>query len=151
MTGLLGGAMSALPWLVIAVVLVEFALADELPAPRVRRAFLGAGAVLVAVTATAAWLSPPLATPTHLATACGPLAFLLLHAALRALFRSVKQSEPVLLFTPDAHRGGSRRLFHEPDAPRRVTGWDYVYSLSVGVAMLLSAAPALNEIIARGA
>lgn len=147
MTGVLGAAMSALPWLAIAVVLVGFGLADELPAPRVRRSFLGVATVLVAVTATAVWRRPPLAAPFHLLIACGPLGFLLLHAGLRAAFRAVKEGEPVLLFTPGAHRGGADRLFHEPGAPRRVTGWDYVYSLSVGVGMLLSVAPALSEII----
>lgn len=139
----------ALPWVSIALILVEFVLVDELPAPRVRRVTIGVGVLLLLLAALALWRSPPLALVPHLLVASGPLAFLLLHELLRRAVLRLKGGEPVLLFTPDAWQGRSRRAFFEPDAPRRRSGWDLAYTLLTGVAMLLAALPAIGEIVQR--
>lgn len=142
--------MTALPWIVIGIVLVEFALADELPAPAVRRTVLGGGTALLIFVAGGLWISPATVGPGHLLAAAGPLAFLLLHAGLRRFFAAVKGGEPVLAYHASVRTSGSSRLFFEPDAERRLSGWDYAYSFLVGVAMLVSVAPALSEIVAAG-
>lgn len=140
--------ISALPWVAIAVILVEFVLVDELPAPRVRRVMIAVGVVLL-LTTFAIGRMPPLALFPHLLVASGPLAFLLLAELLRRAVLRLKGGEPVLLFTPDAWQGRARRAFFEPDASRRVSGWDVAYTLLVGLGMLLAAAPAMAEIVRR--
>lgn len=139
----------ALPWVVLAVILVQFVLVDELPAARVRRVMIGVGVVLLLLTAFAIWRMPSLAPVPHLLVASGPLAFLLLTELLRRAVLRLKGGEPVLLFTPDAWQRRTRRVFFEPDAPRRVSGWDSPYTLLVGVGALLAAAPAVAEIVRR--
>jgi len=62
----------------------------------------------------------------------------------------VKGGEPVLTYHASVRTSGASRLFSEPDAERRVSGWDYAYSFLVGVAMLVSVAPALREIVTAG-
>lgn len=52
--------ISVLPWVAIAVILVEFVLVDELPAPRVRRVMIAVGVVLLLLTAFAIWRMPSL-------------------------------------------------------------------------------------------
>jgi hypothetical protein len=141
--------IQALPWVVIALILVEFTLADELPAPRVRRVAVIAGLMPMAASMTAVMVAPVRTVPEVIGIALGPLTFLVLHAMLRVGFLRLKASEPVLTFTPDSHQGRSTRLWYEPDAPRRVSAWDHVFSMLVGTAMLLSAAPAIAEIIRR--
>jgi hypothetical protein len=140
----------ALPWVVMAVILVEFALVEELPAPRVRRVTIGVGVFLLVVTALAVWRTPPLAPVPHLLVASGPLAYLLLAELLRRAVLRLKGGEPVLLFTAQAWQGRARRAFFEPDASRRVSGWDVVYTLLVGMAALLAMMPAMGEIVRRG-
>jgi hypothetical protein len=141
--------IQALPWMVLGLILVEFALVDDLPAPRVWRIAMAVGIALVAANAAAAMLVSARTVAEVVAIALGPLAFLVLHAALRVGVLRVKSSEPVLTFTPEAHRGQSTRSFYEPLAPRSVTAWDHLYSMFVGLATLLSAAPAVSEIIRR--
>lgn len=142
--------LTALPWVVIAVGIVEFALTDELPARSVRRAVIGVSLGLVVLTLAATSRVSSGREMWHLLAASGPLIFLALHAALRWGFKRLKRGEPMLLFTPEAHLGGTRRYFYEPDAPRRVSVWDYPYSLLVGMALLVSLAPAMAELIERG-
>lgn len=139
----------ALPWVAMAVILVEFALVDELPSAQVRRVMIGVGVLLLLVAAPAVWWTPPLALFPYLLVASGPLAFLLLAALLRRAVLPLKGDEPVLLFTPDAWQGRSSRAFFEPEASRHVTGWDIAYTLLVGLGMLLAAAPAMAEIVQR--
>lgn len=141
--------ISALPWVAMAVILVEVVLVDELPAARVRRVMIGVGVLLLLLTALAVWRTPPLALVSYLLVASGPLAFLLLNELLRRAVLRLKGAEPVLLFTPEAWQGRSRRAFFEPDASRRVSGWDVAYTLLVGVGMLLAATPAMAEIVQR--
>lgn len=52
--------ISVLPWVAIAVILVEFVLVDELHAPRVRRVMIAVGVVLLLLTAFAIWRMPSL-------------------------------------------------------------------------------------------
>ena len=147
--GVATAAIEILPWVVLAIILVEFTLTDELPAPRVRRMAVGAGIVLMATSAAAAMVVPVRTVLEVIGIALGPLAFLMLHAMLRLGFLRLKASEPVLTFTPESHQGQSTRSFYEPGAPRRVSAWDHLYSMLVGLAMLLSAAPAMAELIRR--
>lgn len=141
--------IEALPWVVLALILVEFALADELPAPRVWRIAVIAGLMPLAVGVAAVLVVPVQPVLEVVGIALGPSAFLVLHAVLRVGLLRLKASEPVLMFGPGARRGRPKRSFYEPAAPRRVSAWDHVYSMLVGVAMLLSAAPAIAEIIRR--
>lgn len=141
--------IQGLPWVVFGILLVEFALADELPAPRVRRMVVLPGIILMTVSAAATTMVSVRTVAVVIGIAVGPLAFLAAHAVLREGFLRIKGSEPVLMFGPGAHR--TKRSFHEPAVPRRVSLWDYVYSMFVGAAMLLSAAPAMAEIIRRSA
>lgn len=133
----------------MAVILVEFVLVEELPAARVRRVMICVGVLLLLLTALAVWRTPRLAPVPHLLVASGPLAYLLLNELLRRAVLRWKSDEPVLLFTPDAWRGRTKRVFFEPDASRRVSGWDVAYTLLVGMGMLLAAAPAIAEIVER--
>lgn len=142
--------LSALPWIVIAMGIVEFALVDDLPAPVVRRTIVAVSFGLVAVTLVATLGVPSPESLPYLLAAAGPLIFLGLHAALRWTFGRLKHGEPVLLYTPEAHRGRTPRYFHQPDASRRVSGWDYPYSLLVGVALLASLAPAMAVLMEHG-
>ncbi|NIP59639.1 MAG: hypothetical protein GWM92_15030 [Gemmatimonadetes bacterium] len=138
-----------LPWLAIAVVLLEFSLADDLPAPGVARAFRSAGVALLLATAAGAWLVPLLVPVSDLLVAAGSLIFLLLQRLLRAAFRRWKGDEPVLVATGARGTARGGRIFHEPGADRRVTALDYLFSFLLGVAMLISAAPAIAEIVER--
>lgn len=138
-----------LPWLAIAVVLLGFSLADDLPAPGVARAFRTAGVALLLATAAGALLAPGDVPVSHLLVAAGPLFFLLLHRLLRAAFRRWKGDEPVLVATGGWGTARGGRIFHEPGAERRVTLLDYLFSFLLGVAMLISAAPAIAEIVER--
>jgi hypothetical protein len=134
-----------LPWVAVGLVLVEFALADDLPDERVRRVFAAAG---VAVLFGATWKMPLALLGPTLAIAAGPLAFLVGHGALRHLFRRWKGEEPVLATRGSASASGGRAFF-EPAEPRTV-GWrDYLYSFLLGLAMLLCVSPALADIIVR--
>lgn len=88
--------IQALPWVVIALILVEFTLADELPAPRVRRVAVIAGLMPMAASMTAVMVAPVRTVPEVIGIALGPLTFLVLHAMLRVGFLRLKASEPVL-------------------------------------------------------
>lgn len=138
--------LSVLPWLVIALVIVEFSLADDLPAPPVRRAFLVTGLGLVLLTAGMLWISPGSSDWSYLLVAVGPAAFLLIHHVLRSIFRKWKGDEPVLM-TTGSSSGMTGRFFYETDTHRRVGFTDYVYSFLLGAGMLLAAAAAIEKLV----
>lgn len=139
--------MSTLPWLAIALVLLAFALADDLPAPSVRRAFLFAGLALVGLAGVAVGMAEA-ASPSPLLTASGPLAFLLIHQGLRWVFRRWKGDEPVLTTAGSAGSGGERFAFQK-GVERRVTWMDYLYTFALGTGMLVACAPAIAELVER--
>lgn len=148
MTSVLGAIVATLPWIAMAVVLVEFALADELPAAGVRRVFLLVGGLLLGATAAAMLVPGGVVGPDDLLVASAPVLFLAIHAGLRAVFRRLKGAEPALLFVPAAHReGGARRWFFEPGEPRSNGGWDLLYSMLVGVGMLVVLLPAMAAVV----
>lgn len=137
--------MSLLPWITIGVLVIEFSLSDDLPAPRVRRATVVAGLLLLAAVSFTRtiggtrWWNDTLA-------AAGPLAYLLIHQVLRATFRKWKGEEPNLVASGTG-QASRRRFFYQKDSTRRVTWLDYLYTFCLGMGMLLAAAPAIRRII----
>lgn len=133
----------------IALVVVMFALADELPDPRVRLGALTVGGGLTALVGTAMGASSGSIRPAVVLVALGPLVFLTLHHVLRRVFLRWKGEEPVLCYHP--RREGDRSRFrYEPERTDRVTVLDYLYSFLVGAAMLLSVLPAIHIFVTGG-
>lgn len=132
----------------IALVVVMFALADDLPAPQVRHVALAVGWSLPALAAITAGAWPETIPPTIILVALGPLGFLALHHLLRWVFLRWKGDEPVLCF--QASPGRRSQFWYEPERTHRVTGLDYLYSFLVGAAMLLSLTPAMHTFVAGG-
>ncbi len=138
--------LSVLPWLVVAVVVLAFSLADDLPAPEVRRIFLVIGIGISVVTAALSWYAPDAAGASYVFAALGPLGFLLFHHVLRTAFRTWKGGEPVLVATGGSG-SGSGRFSYEKGVPRQVQFLDYLYTFLLGCGMLLAAAPAIARVV----
>lgn len=125
--------MNLLPWMAMVGVGLGFVAADELDRPVIRRIaltvaslILGVGLVLV-----------PSMGPRSVATAAGPLAFLLGAMLLRRAFRRWKGEEPIMAYVP--RQSGPR--------PGLL---DFVYSLLLGLAMLLAVMPAIMSLPRTG-
>lgn len=141
-------AMSALPWIVLTILIVEFAASDHLAAgSRLQRLFVAVGAGLMAGTAVAAWTAPEAASLQHAAASAGPLLFLAVHALLRWSFRSLSGRGPIFVSPAAAAGDPSGAGEDDPDGASGASWIDYLYSFLLGVGMLLSAAGAMSVII----
>lgn len=142
--------LGVLPWAALALLLIEFTLSNDLPAPAVRRTFLGLGAALLTLAVVAARLASGVFSTNAIVAAGGPLSFLVLHELLRRGFRRLKGAEPSLVSGTGQAGGASSRFFFQPEVERDVTWLDYAYSFLLGAGMLVAAGGAIAVLIERG-